>query len=161
MPSNSAFIITYPTTVTVPTTLTTCYIRVGTTSYTMTNCVVDSTARTISISDGLTRTFTSSGITIQIYLGPITNPPDDTSTESFTLISHTDNTFTYLIDEIDGGLIPSFGCSTPCKTCATSDTSKCYTCFTDLASILEKYYHNYQCLEECPDGYYGDDDYKC
>lgn len=76
-------------------------------------------------------------------MGPITNPADDSSSESFTLISYTDSTFTYTIDEIDGGLIPSFGCTTPCETCAKSTPTKCLSCFTEFESILEKYYYNY------------------
>lgn len=98
---------------------------------------------------------------IAIILGPIKNPADSTSSESFTLMSYTDSTFTYTIDEIDGGLIPSFGCTTPCETCTKANPTKCLSCFTEFESILEKYYYNYQCLEECPDGYYTDDDYMC
>ncbi len=98
---------------------------------------------------------------ISIILGPITNPPDDTSSETFTLISYTADNFLYTIDEIDGGLIPSFGCTTPCETCAKTVPTRCLTCFTEFESILEKYWYDYTCLEECPDGYYPDDEYIC
>lgn len=89
-----------------------------------------------------------------IYLGLIVNPSDSTSTESFTLISYTDSTFTYTIDQITGGLIPSFACTLPCKSCLSTNLTFCLSCFTDVSSILEKDFYSNQCLTACPTSYY-------
>ena len=87
----------------------------------------------------------------------ITNPTVSSTTESFTLTSYTSSAFTYKIDEITGGLIPSFACSLPCKSCTSSDPTFCLSCFTDVSSILEMFLHATKCLTECPDGYYADE----
>ncbi len=38
------------------------------------------------------------GNSIKIIIGLITNPPDQTNTNSLTLMAYTDNTFNYQID---------------------------------------------------------------
>lgn len=59
MAASSAFIIKYPSTVTVPSTLTTCYIMYNSVKYTMSSCVVDSTTSSIKISEGFSAAVSS------------------------------------------------------------------------------------------------------
>jgi len=61
MPSGSAFLITYPNTVTVPSSLKTCYVTYAGTSYTMSNCTIDTSNNTIMISNGFNKAVTSIG----------------------------------------------------------------------------------------------------
>ncbi|CDW77580.1 UNKNOWN [Stylonychia lemnae] len=160
MAANSAFEITYPSTVTVPSSLTTCYIMYNNIKYTMT-CAVDSANKKIKVSDTFSSAVASAGQSIKIYLGPITNPADSQNTQTFQLMSYTDNTFTYKIDQITGGLIPSFACTLPCKTCSATDLTYCLSCFIDVSSIIEKYFYSNKCLTVCPSGYYAGDYQIC
>jgi hypothetical protein len=79
------------------------------------------------------------GTLIKFRFGPIKNPTVATS-NSLTLEIYTDGQFNYWIDKITQGLIPSLTCNYPCKTCATDDKNKCITCFTEVASVPEKYF---------------------
>lgn len=122
----------------------------------MTNCTIDTSNNTIFISNGFNKAVTSIDQSVSVVFGPITNPSNKSANSSFTLESYTDSTYTYSIDYIDGGLIPSFGCITICETCSTTNTSECYSCWQNIASIPEIFWYDYTCLQTCPSGYYGD-----
>jgi hypothetical protein len=72
MPANSAFKVTYPSTVTI-TALTKCQIVYKTVTYTMTSCSLDVGNRVISISGGFTLAV-AAGDSVAIVFGPVTNP---------------------------------------------------------------------------------------
>lgn len=102
--SGAAFQITYPSTITVPSSLTDCYIVVSGTSYPMT-CTVSTSTKTIFMS-GFTGT-AAAGSQLALTLGLITNPTSSTtSTLSMGLTSYTDNTYAYTIDNIASNLVP-------------------------------------------------------
>jgi hypothetical protein len=63
----------------------------------MTSCVVNSSSRKITISNGFSADI-SGGTSISIILGPITNPSDQSNTDSLTMISYTDSSLSYSID---------------------------------------------------------------
>ena len=96
MPSGSAFLFTYPSTVSVSSSLTTCQVIYNSQTYT-TSCAVDTSTNTIKVT-GLASSVTAGG-TLKIELGPITNP-SSYSSSSFTMVSYTDSTFAYTIDQI-------------------------------------------------------------
>ena len=103
----------------------------------------------------------SASTTIKIKMYPITNPATQGGSESFTLVTYTSSSLEFMYDKITGGLIPNYGCTLPCKTCNSVKTSQCYSCFTDVDSILEKYLYSQKCLTACPSGYYADSSYTC
>ncbi|CDW83721.1 UNKNOWN [Stylonychia lemnae] len=160
MAANFAYEIAYPSSVNVPSTLTTCYIVYNDVKYGM-SCIVDKINQKIKVQDGFGQAVSSGGQQIQIYLGPINNPTDTQIFQSFQLTSYTDNSFTYKIDQITWGLIPSFACALPCKTCSTTDISSCLSCFTDISSQVEKYYYSNKCMPVCPSGFYAGDNQIC
>jgi hypothetical protein len=74
MPANSAFIVTYPSAVTIPSSgITPCTITIGGNTYTMTTCSVSGT--NIKIDTGLGVSI-EAGQSIQIMITSMTNPPD-------------------------------------------------------------------------------------
>src|SRR5690349_21119390 len=109
MPSGSAFLLTYPSSVTVPSTLSTCQVIYNSQTYTMTSCLVNTSSRTIKISGGFATSVTA-GASVKIQFSSVTNP-SSYSTSSLTMVTYTDSTFTYTIDQIQSGLIPSFACT--------------------------------------------------
>lgn len=122
----------------------------------MNSCSVNTSTRKIELKGGFTATVTA-GSQVKIIIGLIKNPANQLSTDSFKLVSYTDSTYTYTIDQIQNGLIPNFACNYPCKTCTTSK-STCTSCFT---SVSQKYLSNNQCLDKCPAGTYADSNYVC
>jgi hypothetical protein len=119
MSSGSTFLINYPSTVSVSSTLSTCYVTYNSVVYTMT-CSVYTGSQTIKVYNGLTTTVPK-GSSVYIYFGPVTNPSSSTATSSFTMTSYTDSTFTYTIDTIPSGLVPGLSCNNPCLTCLSTN----------------------------------------
>lgn len=68
------------------------------------------------------------GSSIQLYLEQtaisLSIIPDYST---FDLISYTDSTFTYKIDQLLRGLNPT--CNTPCKECSAGNPNSCLSCF--------------------------------
>jgi len=72
------------------------------------------------------------------------------------------NAYVYTYDQATTGMVPSYPCDYPCRTClGGSYKSKCYSCFTSLSYVTEKYYYDNQCLTACPSGFYADSDLEC
>jgi len=59
---------------------------------------VNTSTRTIRVAGGFATSVTA-GSQIRIQFGPVTNPTQY-STSSLTMVSYTDSTFTYTIDQI-------------------------------------------------------------
>lgn len=70
----------------------------------MNACTVDTAAREIKVAGGFTADV-AEGDSIEISVGPITNPNWQYS-ESFTILSYTDDTLEYKVDKVPSGLIP-------------------------------------------------------
>jgi len=58
-------------------------------------------------------------------------------------------------------MVPGLLCQHPCRTCLSSNTASCTSCYTDSDTIIEKYLLSSVCLSSCPDGYYADSNYQC
>lgn len=97
MPSGSAFLITYPATVSPASSLTTCQVIYSGVTYLMSGCTVDTSTKTIYIPTGFSSTVSIGG-SIKIILSPITNPIDSLNTDTFTLTSYTSSAYLYSID---------------------------------------------------------------
>lgn len=99
MASGSAFIITYPSIVSMPTskTFTTCYVMHLNIKYYFTSCTINTSTRKISLSGGFTAAV-SAGAALIISIGPITNPESSLTLSTFTMTSYSDSTFTYTHD---------------------------------------------------------------
>lgn len=97
LPSGSTFVIKYPPAVTPTVPFTTCQINSGSQSFTMNSCAIDTSSKTITLSNGFGSAL-SGGASIVIKIGPITNPTDYGNTDSFTIKTYTDNTINYIID---------------------------------------------------------------
>ena len=96
--AGGAFKITYPSTVTPGASMTTCNVIYNSVTYPMSTCTVDTTAKTITISNGFTSTV-AAGDQIQVQFGPITNPSTQNgATASFSILSYTSSALTYTID---------------------------------------------------------------
>lgn len=105
MASGGAFYITYPSDVAVSS-LTTCSVTYSSVTYTMSSCSVNTGSRVIKVGGGFSTAVTAGG-SIDILLSPITNPVTSATTPgTFTLVSYTDTTYTYTIDQITSGLVP-------------------------------------------------------
>jgi len=66
------------------------------------------------------------------------NMDDETAATpgTFTITIYTDVTETYEIDAVTADLPPLLDCTWPCKTCLTSDTSYCLSCFTSGSYVF-------------------------
>jgi len=112
--AGASFVITAPSIVTVAATMTTCNVIYNSITYT-TVCSV--TGQVITVSTGYTIA-TAKGVSIAIAVGPLTNPiTNSATTASFTLETYTGSSLLYKIDTISTGLVPTFDCTYPCKTC--------------------------------------------
>ena len=112
--AGASFVITAPTIVAVAATMSTCTVTYNSISYT-TVCSVSGQA--ITVSTGYTIA-TAIGVSIAIAVGPLTNPVTNSpTTASFTLDTYTGFPLSYRIDTISTGLVPTFDCTYPCKTC--------------------------------------------
>ena len=136
MAVDAAFLITYPTSVTPPSSFSSCSVIIDGTTYSMGTCEVNTATNTISIANGIT-TSIPAGSSIQIVMNSITNPSTSNVNLSFTLTSYTDSSYTYSVDTITSGLVPSFNCAYPCLTC--SSFSACTSCITNSSSEPYKY----------------------
>ena len=115
--AGASFVITAPTIVAVAATMSTCTVTYNSIPYTMV-CTVSGQA--ITVSTGYTIA-TAKGVSIAIAVGPLTNPiTNSPTTASFTLETLTG---TYKIDTISTGLVPTFDCTHPCKTCNVGQMS--------------------------------------
>jgi hypothetical protein len=57
-------------------------------------------------------------------------------------------------------LIPNYACTFPCKTCTATKTA-CLSCFSNVASVTQKYLNGTSCLAACPAGFYSDSNFQC
>ena len=154
MPSGSSFLITYPTTVTAPVSLTTCQITYAGVTYDLYACAVDLDNNLISISGGFNAAvaeFTQ----ISITFGPCITPIRQPDPGKFTLQSYVGSTYRYKIDEIPEGLIPLFECDYPCRTCELPSRTNCTSCETNVDFETLVYLEQKKCLNRCPDGKFG------
>lgn len=101
------------------------------------------------------------GTVIQLSFGPVLNPTTNLyAISSLTVTSYADQNQLYTIDNVPNSLNPKFDCKYPCKTCNTTNTSACITCFPiDINNYLYKY--NYSCYQSCPSGTYADSNNVC
>lgn len=126
------------------------------------SCSPDSSVRIIYVTSnpGITSTI-SSGTSIAITFGPITNPSAYTaSPPSFTMTSYTDSTYSCSIDTITSGLLVQFICYSPCLTCLTTNKNYCLSC-NQADSNGYYYLYSNTCVTVCPTGYYPDSSNKC
>lgn len=75
---------------------------------------------------------------------------------AFKIIVFDDSNMNYGIDKLENLLFPNIGCEYPCKTCAPSDRTHCWSCLPQLtapqflhASGVDKS----TCIDKCPPGY--------
>jgi len=53
-------------------------------------------------------------------------------------------------------------CDSKCSSCFGVEDYECYGCVEDTSDYVGYFFYNYTCMEECPDGYYGDQfDLQC
>jgi hypothetical protein len=113
IPTNAKIELVYPSSVTVPTTIT-CLGVSGIPSGTVLDCASshNTASKTLTILNGFNST---SNVTTQVSF-QITgiNNPSTTSTSSFTLSTTSSDDFK--IDTINSGLVPELECNSPCKT---------------------------------------------
>ena len=94
MAVGAAFLITYPTSVTPPSSFSSCSVITGGVSYSMGTCSVNTATNTISIANGITSSIPAES-SIQIVMNSITNPSTYNVNLSFTLTSYTDSSYAY------------------------------------------------------------------
>ena len=106
------------------------------------SCAYSSTTRMITLSDG----GPFSGSTINFTFSGLTNPSTGKSS-TFEVYTYTANG--YIIDQNTSNLFYQAFCSSPCRTCLSTDSSNCTSCFTN-ATTTKIYLYNGTCLTECP-----------
>lgn len=158
MAAGAAFLITYPTSVTPPSSFSSCSVIYNGVTYSMGTCSVNTASNTISVANGLSVSIPA-GSTIQIVMNSITNPSTSNVALSFSLTSYTDSSYSYSVDTITSGLLPTFNCAYPCLAC--SSFSACTSCITNSSSEPYKYLSGNQCLKSCPNGQYTDSNFIC
>ena len=162
MASGGSFKVTYPTSVTPGSSITTCNVIYNSVTYAMSGCTLDTTNSLISIPTGFTQAV-AKGDSIQVAFGPITNPSTNKPTTlSFSIQSYTSSAFTYTFDKVDAGLIPDFECTYPCNTCNIGQKTQCLSCIPFATDSAFPYYYStgLSCLAVCPDATYNDN-YIC
>ena len=101
----------------------------------------------------------AAGGQIEIIIGRFINPQEEGGS-SFRVAIYSDQDTQYIIDEAVAGMVPGIECVLPCKSCAgLTQKSVCTSCHapgTDGIDVDKPYLHNFDCYEECPDGYYAD-----
>jgi hypothetical protein len=132
--------------------VTSCQVVDGGKIYSMT-CSLNSAVSIIQVKNGLTASITA-GNSIKILLGPFTNPGTNTNSDSMSVTSYTDNTFTYVIDTVAANMVPGLECTSPCKTCLTTSPTSCTSCYTDGTTALP-FLSGITCISSCPDKYFN------
>lgn len=106
---------------------------------------VSSTTNTLRI----TGSFNNSvmGLTVSGFKSPTNSP----STASYTTLGSFDS-LGYKIDESTTNISFSLGCTLPCQTCSSTNSSSCLSCYSTTAVTASIYYYspNKYCYTTCP-----------
>lgn len=86
----------------------------------------------------------------------MTNPSTKILTSSFNISTYTSDG--YVIDSITSSLEVNFYCTYPCKSCLSTDTTSCQSCY---GFVTEKNFYVDKCYETCPSGYFSDSNNNC
>ncbi|TNV87626.1 hypothetical protein FGO68_gene3328 [Halteria grandinella] len=116
-------------------------------------CIAD--VDTVVIRGGLLPTSILAGTKISLKISSIKNPDTIGIVSTLTLISFTDETLQYSIDQITKGLIAENACDYPCATCSAKSRTTCLSCITNKDNIAERYLSSGRCVSSCPDGYFN------
>lgn len=98
MPNGGYFKIFYPSTITVASSLTTCIVSESGVPTSLTSCVVDTTNKIIYMGNNFNTAYSTSGYSLTLKFGAVTNPSVSNSAYTFTMLSYDDSSFTYEID---------------------------------------------------------------
>lgn len=159
---NMSLSITLPSQMSLPTTTVkkvkktatlTCLGVYGTDSTSLT-CTGDYTTSMVSIT-GAFSTSSTAPDNVTLSVASIVNSATSVTSDSFTLETYSGTT---LLDSISTFLTVSFNCTSPCKTCSSTDATECTSC-QGLSSF--PYLFNSTCASACSNGYYSDASYTC
>jgi hypothetical protein len=128
IPSEGAFVVTYPQSVKPAINFKDCSVSVNSISYRR-SCTLNADAKTVSMTGGLPNEIPK-GAQLVIVIGYFINP-DSVEPNSFLIRTYLDSDGTYVIDEIKSGLEPNVICNFPCKNCKGAQyPNMCTECFT-------------------------------
>jgi hypothetical protein len=115
-------------------------------------CSYDLENHEVSILTGLQRIETAPQLT-SFEIKGFTNPNTPSFQQSFRI--KTFDKELNLIDILKEGVSVTQACDYPCKTCGLSRK----TCLSCQLDNIYKFLHDSVCLETCPPGKYGDQDF--
>ena len=139
-----------------------CQVASSGSVYSMT-CYHEQYVRRITMKNGFTGEVAAGG-QIELVLGRWENPLEEAGT-SFRVAIYSDQDTQYIIDEANSGMVPGIECVVPCKSCAgLTQKSVCTSCHEPGTTDIwpeRPYLLDYDCYQECPVGYYADQNYNC